>query len=183
VRRVLLLVLLVLLALTWWARRTPPPQAPTAAAGGERVDWFVEDFRITTFDAQGRPTRRISGDRMAHYLPSGVTRLRAPHLTLEARTGPRWTIRAESGILSADNRRLRLPGEVEIERHAPDEPPLAIHTRDLLVKPEAEYAETSQAVKVTRGADWLSAVGMEAWLHPPMRIRFLSRTRAHHAVP
>ena len=58
--------------------------------------------------------------------------------------------------------------------------PMRMHTRDLRVQPRQDYAETDEKVRVDSDVDWLEAVGMQAWLRPPSRIKFLSQVKGHH---
>ena len=59
-------------------------------------------------------------------------------------------------------------------------PATRIVTRDLRVQPAQDYAETDEHVRVETDVDWLEAVGMQAWLRPPSRIRFLSRVKGYY---
>jgi lipopolysaccharide export system protein LptC len=55
-------------------------------------------------------------------------------------------------------------------------------TRDLRVQRKAEYAETDQPVSANSGTSQVEAVGMQAWLGEPMRIKLLSRVRGRYEV-
>jgi lipopolysaccharide export system protein LptC len=143
----------------------------------------VEELELTTFDAGGTPLRRLQAARLVHYRGSGDTRLLRPRFTLFEQERELWRIVSESGLLAQDHSRLELEGEVKIRRRGDSRhPPLHIETRDLLVKPDTEYAETAAPVKITSDDNRISAVGMRAWLRPPGHIRFLSQTRAYYAV-
>ena len=55
-------------------------------------------------------------------------------------------------------------------------------TRDLRVQPKHSYAETDQPVKVQSGPHRVEAVGLQAWLRPPVRIKLLGHVRGHYEV-
>ena len=183
-RITLLVILLGALALTWWALHPEEQSRARVVAGNERIiDYFVEGLELTTFDAQGFPLRRLESDSLRHYRGSGETLLARPRFTLFGGNSPLWRVVSESGTLAEDHSRLDLEGAVEIHRSGSDErPPIEIRTRNVLVKPDEEYAETAEPVRITSGANWINAVGMRAWLRPPGRIQFLSRTRAYYAA-
>lgn len=183
-RITLLVILLGALALTWWALQPgqEEPQ-PVAAGAGQVVDYFVEELALTTFDAGGTPLRRLEAARVTHYRGSGNTRLTRPRFTLFEGERELWHIVSEFGTLAEDRSRLELEGEVEIRRRGDSRhPPMHIETRDLLVKPGEEYAETAAPVKITSEDNWIRSVGMRAWLRPPGHIQFLSQTRAYYAA-
>ena len=183
-RTILFALLLGLLAITWWALQPGGEDSFRGhAAKGDVVDYFVEQLELTTFGADGIPLRRLEAVRMDHYRGSGETRLAQPRFQLFGKKNELWNIVSQSGTLSENQERLLLEGAVEIQRTGgPGQLPLDIHTSNLLVKPGEEYAETSEPVKIISDGNWTSAVGMRAWLRPPIRIQFLARTRAHYAV-
>ena len=175
-------LLALLVALTGWAlRRQEAPSPPPADASEDQVDYFTEGLVLTTFDAAGQPRRRLRSRSLRHYRRLDETLLEQPHFTLFENRRPLWRIQSKWGILEAGQERLRLEGEVRLERLGDaHHPPLHLETRDLLILPHQEYAETQAPVKITSQTNWISAVGMRAWLRPPGKIQFLSRTRAYY---
>ena len=183
-RITLLVILLGALALTWWALHPGEQSRPRTVSSDTRsIDYFVDELELTTFDADGFPLRRLETDSLRHDRGSGETRLSRPRFTLFEKNRPLWRIASESGTLAEDHSRLDLEGAVEIHRTGGDDrQPIEIRTRNVLVKPKEEYAETAEPVRITSDANWITAVGMRAWLRPPGRIRFLSHTRAYYAA-
>lgn len=183
-RFTLFLVLLGLLGLTWWALRPAPDTGQADRAPAEEViDYFVEELDLTTFSAEGEPLRHLQAAGLLHHRHSGETLLSRPRFTLFEDGEPLWKINAEEGTLAEDHSRLMLEGQVNIRRlPGAEKPPLDMVTRNLLVKPGEEYAETAEAVTITSDDNWIEAVGMRAWLRPPGHIKFLSRTRAHYVA-
>ena len=83
--------------------------------------------------------------------------------------------------MSADGSLVLLSGEVLIQREADsNNRPVRILTRDVRVQPSEDYAETDEKVRVESESDWLDAVGMQAWLRPPSRLKFLSQVRGFY---
>lgn len=58
--------------------------------------------------------------------------------------------------------------------------PMRIVTSELRVQPSEDYAETDEKVRVESDADWLDAVGLQAWLRPPSRLKFLSQVKGYY---
>jgi len=180
----LVLILVGLLLATWWALRpsAPPRQEPTS---GERevVDYFISGLDLTTYDARGTPLRRLWAKRVDHFRGKGGTRLIEPRLLLLNEGRVLWNIHSESGTLSPDRSILHLHGAVEITRAETEAlPSIHLQTRDMLVKPEEEYAETEAPVTITSQANWIKAVGMQAWLRNPGKIHFMANTRAYYVA-
>jgi lipopolysaccharide export system protein LptC len=104
-----------------------------------------------------------------------------PRLTVFQDTEPPWEIRASDALVSTDGELVLLRGEVLIEREAgADNRPLRLVTRELRVQPRQDYAETDAAVRVDSDPDWVEAVGMQAWLRPPSRLKLLSQVNGYH---
>ena len=88
---------------------------------------------------------------------------------------------AEGALVSADGDLVLLSGDVLIERAGDaDNRPMRIVTRNLRVQPREDYAETDEKVRVSSNADWLNATGMQAWLRPPSRLKFLSQVKGYY---
>ncbi len=183
-RLVLLTVLLALLLLTWWALRpSAPPSAANAEAPANRVDYFVSGLDLVTYDERGLPLRRLRARRLDHFEGSGETQLEKPRLWIYQDARLLWKVTADSGTLSKDRRRLQLHDAVTLHRALTERlPAMQLQTRDVLVKPEKEYAETDAPVTITSRSDWIKAVGMRAWLRPPGKIHFQAHTRAYYVA-
>jgi len=184
-RLLLLTVLLGLLLLTWWALQplSGPSGETRPGKREEVVDYFVSGLDLTTYDAGGAPLRRLQAAHLEHFRDSGDTRLAAPRFLLFEKDRILWNIRSESGTLSQDQSLLRLHGEVEVQRSATEAlPAIRLQTRDMLVKPDEEYAETEAPVTITSQANWIKAVGMQAWLRSPGKIHFMANTRAYYVA-
>lgn len=181
--RLAALVLIVLAAVSWQlARQSPPATAPPPVTGGERLpDFYVKGLQLTTTDAEGRPTRQLSAGELRYFRQDGSTELSDAHLRLPNDQGAPWEIRAAAGEVLEDGGLVLLHGPVSIHREATgDTRPLHLETRDLRLHPDEGYAETGERVTVVSGPDRIEAVGLQAWLHPPVRIKFLAKVKARY---
>jgi len=170
-------------ALSWWlAREGDERLAPPVEQRGPRaVDYHVTGFDVTRMTAEGSPAHRLRAQYMQHFIDDDTTELQQPHLTVYQGEGPPWEVDAERAWLSADGSLLLLQGEVLIERAGDaDNRPIRITTRDLRVQPRQDYAETDEKVRVDSDTDWIDAVGMQAWMRPPSRLKFLSQVKGYY---
>ncbi len=182
-RGLLLAVLLILLLATWWALRPArAPQGPQAEeTAGDPVDYFVTGLDALTYDAAGRPVRRLQARRLVHHGRSNQTHLASPRLVIRKDDVPLWRIRAERGTLSGDRQTLWLHGPVVAERAATaTEPAARLETSEVRARPRENYFETDRPATLTSEAHRIRARGMKAWLSEPGRILFLADTRARY---
>ncbi|MGD1983730.1 MAG: LPS export ABC transporter periplasmic protein LptC [Chromatiaceae bacterium] len=177
--RHLVLALLVAGAalLSWWLSEPPAETAERSARpdGPREVAYRVRGFEVVRMTPAGIPAHRLTAETLWHFIDDDTTELDTPHLTVFQNDEPPWEIDAERAWVSSDGSLVLLSGEVIIDRAAgARSPPTTIVTRDLRVQPDQDYAETDEPVRVETDSDWLTAVGMRAWLRPPSRITFLS---------
>jgi lipopolysaccharide export system protein LptC len=181
--RPLLALVLVVAAVASWqlVEQTAPPQPPVAHSGQREVDHYVTGFDVVRMTQAGQPAHRLRAASLRHYTDDDTTELGRPQLTIFQDDAPPWEIDAERAWVSADGSLVLLSGDVRIERAGGSMTrPMRMHTRDLRVQPRQDYAETDEKVRVDSDVDWLEAVGMQAWLRPPSRIKFLSQVKGHH---
>ena len=129
----------------------------------------------------GQPAHRLQAERAHHYTDDDTTELQQPQLQVFQLESPPWDVRSQSALISADGELVLLSGDVAIMRDGDARNrPVRIDTRNLRVQPQQDYAETDEKVRVETDRDWLDAVGMQAWLRPPSRIKFLSQVKGHY---
>jgi lipopolysaccharide export system protein LptC len=58
-----------------------------------------------------------------------------------------------------------------------------VDTKNLRVRPNEDYAETDERVKVrSSNGDRVDGVGAQVWLAEPMRLLLKSNSKAHYAT-
>jgi lipopolysaccharide export system protein LptC len=181
---VLGLILIVIAALSWWAVQSPPQRGSAtsqAHSGPREVDYTLTGLDVIRMTEAGRPAHRLRADQLRHFTDDDTSELTGPQLTVYQDRSPPWEVDAEGAWVSADGSLVLLTGEVVIDRAAgADSPPMRLVTRDLRVQPRQDYAETDEKVRVETDTDWLDAVGMQAWLRPPSRLKFLSQVKGYY---
>jgi len=174
---------MVVAAIASWrlVEREAPLSPPVAHSGQRTIDYYVTGLDVTRMTAAGKPAHRLLATNLRHYTDDDTTELKQPRLTVYQDETPPWEIDAASAWMSADGSLVLLSGEVVIQREADsNNRPVRILTRDVRVQPREDYAETDEKVRVESESDWLDAVGMQAWLRPPSRLKFLSQVKGFY---
>jgi lipopolysaccharide export system protein LptC len=176
-------LLLIILAASQWVVETSDPAALDIPKESHNADFFLENFTNTIMDAEGKPYRRLTADRMLHFPDDDSTELSNPYIILFVENLPLWEIRSESGWLSGDGSLLLLNGPATLDRAAsPAGEQLNIITSNLRLQPENNYAETDEPITVKTRGSTVKSVGMQAWFSHPSRIKFLTKAKGHYAV-
>jgi len=181
-RALLVLIAVAVAAISWQLVQQEPLRKEALTRTGPRdIDYYVTGLDVTRMTITGKPANRMRAENLRHYTDDETTELEKPHLTVYQADSPPWEVDAEQAWVSADGSLILLSGEVLIEREGDAENrPMRILTRDLRVQPDQDYAETDEKVRVESETDWLDAVGMQAWLRPPSRLKFLSQVNGYH---
>ncbi len=169
------LVLLVLVIWSvWWVSPDPPPPVPLSAAQSLMTDYYLRAVSMTTLGADGRPERLLQTADIRHFSGDAGTQLRQPVLTLYPAAGPPWRMVADTGWLDATREVLSLSGAVQLSRPASAATvPVRLQTEALQIQLPHRYLETTHPVQINSGVQQLQAIGMQAWLQVPFRLRFL----------
>ena len=181
-RPVLALLLLAAAGASWWLVESEPPSHEPAPTNGPReTDYYLTGFDVVQMDKTGHPAHRLSATRAHHYVDDDTTQLQRPRLTVYQADDPPWQVAADGALVSANGDLVLLSGDVSVTRDGGQRSrPVQITTRDLRVQPREDYAETDEKVRVETDRDWLDATGMQAWLRPPSRLKFLSQVKGYY---
>lgn len=181
-RRLFAAIVILAAGFSWWLNQDDaavPPVTTFATPDSRDFDCRIKGFDVIRMTTEGNPAHRLVGSSLKHFTDDDTTELEAPRLTVFQADQPPWEIDAERAWLSADGSLILLTGRVLIER-AGETPATRIITSDLPVQPRQDYAETDEPVRVETDNDWLDAVGMQAWLRPPSRVKFLSAVKGFY---
>ncbi|MFP4138679.1 MAG: LPS export ABC transporter periplasmic protein LptC [Halomonas sp.] len=173
----LVLVLLALGAgLALLDQREPGPtgQVPRDAAG--EPDFYLENARLTRFDAEGQPHQRVTTPRLSHTPEDDVTRLETPRTRLHDRDGREWRAAGERGELGPDGNPLRLDGDVRLE--APEER-WELTTETLHYDADTAHAWSTTPATLRQPPQRMSGERFDAWLDDN-RARLTDNVRGHH---
>ena len=122
----------------------------------------------------GQPAYRIMADQLRHSADSGRFDLTRPTIEVKHHNGENWNIDSERGQMTDKGDQLWFLGEVNIQRQGDNI--MHIRTRDILVKPNEELAETESAVSISAAGYEIDAVGLKADFRNKL-LEFRSRVR------
>ncbi|MCB1857726.1 MAG: LPS export ABC transporter periplasmic protein LptC [Gammaproteobacteria bacterium] len=175
-------LVLVLVAVSGWLARKAEvelayqhqPHSP---------DYFLEGFVAISLGENGKPDKRLAAKRMVHYPDDDTTELTEPWMTVYDGEAPPWETRSETGLVSADGEKILLQGSVHIDRKGADGVrPARIVTRDLIITPAQEFAETTEDAFLQSGKSWIESKGMQVWFAKPSRVKLLAEVRGRYEI-
>ena len=173
----LFLLLLALgggLALLDQREASRPGAVPRDAAG--EPDYYLEDARLTRFDAQGRPHQRLETPRLVHTPEDDVTRLETPDVRLRDDSGRRWLASAAHGRLGAGGNPLLLEGDARLT--APQER-WHLETEALHYDADTGHAWSETPALLRQPPQRMRGERFDAWIHDK-RARLTDNVRGHH---
>lgn len=112
-----LLVLLVLVAAgLWWGSRGEQRPSGDEPPSDHRPDYTIENYTATVMHANGQKKYRLSAARLVHYPHDDTSHLTAPHLIQYPAQGQPVHTRANSAVVPAGAREIRMQGQVRVTR-------------------------------------------------------------------
>lgn len=152
-------ILMGLLALgTYWLARTTPVFAPSApeAPPTHDPDYFLRNFSVKSFDANGRLKSEIRGVEARHFADTDTLEIDEPRIRSFSEEGAVVVATAHRGISNADGSQVQLIGNAVVTREAPPaqraaEPKLEIRGEFLHAYMEQERVVSNKPVTLIRG--------------------------------
>lgn len=160
------LALMGLLALgTWWLVRNAPqpdtPQAPASVA--HEPDYFMRDFSVRSFDADGRLQSVVRGRLARHYPDTDTLDIDEVDIRSTNAQGRVMTATARRAISNADGSEVTLLGDAVVERITPSVPGqravpvLRLQGQALQAWSQTERVRSDEPVTLTQGGDTVTA--------------------------
>lgn len=170
---------------SWQLAQQPATEAGeekiTLSNSGRAIDYYADDFVVTTMTMDGKPARRLEASRMRHYLDDDTTELDSPYLKVFKTETPPWNVTSEQGWISSDGNLVLLTGHTVMDRKGSEShAPLHLVSSNVRIQPDQDYAETDEPVTVISGPNRIDSIGMQAWLREPNRFKFLSKVKGHY---
>jgi lipopolysaccharide export system protein LptC len=162
---VLAVVLLIVAYGNWLVKTFQTTTGIAPRVVRHEPDFFIEDVISTQMDADGKPLYRLQAAVINHYPDDKSLALQAPLLEYFRHQLPPWTAIAEAGRVYDEGRQVFLDGNVSMYL-----PPVGkqtateLHTDNLVILPEDDFAETSARVNIISGSSQLKGTGMRAYM-------------------
>jgi len=162
--------LMGLLALgTWWLVRSAPqplvPQASTPVR--HEADYFMRDFSVKSFDADGRLQSVVRGRLAQHYPDTDTLEIDAVQIHSTDAQGRVTVASAQRGVSNADGSEVQLFGDAVVERSAPPRPgqasaaPMRFEGQYLHAWVNEERVRSDQPVTLIQGGDRVTADSLD----------------------
>jgi lipopolysaccharide export system protein LptC len=169
---------------SWWAAEHfgPPVEKGKTLQPG-KVDYYSKNLRRTVMDESGKPKELLVADELVHYEDDNRSELTKPVMTLYQKEGPPWVIHAETASLPGDGQQIALNGDVLVLRDANrDGRTMRIETRNARVRPDDNYAETDEDIRVISPPDYMTGTGATMKFGDGIQYSVLANVRRKHEV-
>jgi len=153
---------------TYWLVRSTPLTVPArpVAASQHLPDYFMRNFAVKTFDAQGQLKSEVSGGEARHFADTGALEIDQVRIRSFDKQGHLSIATARQAITNDAASEVKLIGAAKVVR-APvvnakgkTQPLMTFSGEYLHVFMNTERVESSQPVALTRGQDHFTADSM-----------------------
>ena len=173
-------VLLIIAGFSWFLLRQSQEQLPVVVdREGKKPDAYLRNFIITTMSEFGQPRYRLEAIYMEHFPQDDTSELVKPLLTVFRPDELPWYVKSERGVLKPLEDRVLLLGDVQMEYLDDKGQSLRVLTKDLIIHPDQQYAETDQPVTIIDQHGITRAVGLRAFLETG-RLSLLAEVRGEY---
>ena len=157
------LLLALLAGTTYWYSQSTRIGGLSNPVSREGPDVVVDGATLTQFDAQGRATNKLIGDRVTHYPSDDRVEVIRPRMISLRADQPQLDARANHARVEDGGARVVLTGDVTVIRAAgkDGEPPMRLSTERLVALPDLEQFSTDAPAEIERGGSRISSVGMD----------------------
>lgn len=157
-----LALMLVLALLTFWLDRAVREEVTHPSQRRHDPDYLVQNFTSTSFNRLGLAETTITAAKMLHYPDDDSTELLSPRVVQEKPEQPRFTVRADRGVLAREGDEIFLYDNVELVRDPEDaHPPARMNTSFLHILRDRSIVRTDREVTIVEGPRSISGRGME----------------------
>jgi lipopolysaccharide export system protein LptC len=155
-------LMLVLALLTFWLDRAVREEPVHPSQRRHDPDYLVHDFTSTSYNRLGLAETTITAEKMLHFPDDDSTELISPRVVQDKPTQPRFTVRADRGVLAREGDEIFLYDNVYLVREPDDAHPSArMNTSFLHILRDRSIVRTDREVTIVEGRRSLSGRGME----------------------
>ena len=139
-----------------WKHRNPPEQIAAASA---RPDYVLHDFELTALNGEGKESFTLRAPNLERRPNDDSMSLTTPVFQVPDGSGKYWDIRSKQGWVSADQKEIRLIGDVKANSPADDLRPITMNTERLNVFPGENRASTDAVMTIVQPGSILRGRG------------------------
>ncbi len=155
-------ILLLAALISGWALLRGRDQGPQALAEDGRLDYVLHDFQIVALDDQGRESTTLRAPTLERTRADQTLHITTPVFEMPDSDGNHWTLRSDTGWVSAKGELMKLTGNVNGDSPTVgNTPPTTFRTTHLDVFPKEDKARTDARVTMTRPGMEQTGVGFE----------------------
>lgn len=157
------LLLALLAATTYWYSQSTRIGALSNPVSREGPDVVVDGATLTQFDADGRATNKLIGDRVTHYPSDDRVEVLRPRMISLRADQPQMDARANHARVEEGGARVIFTGDVTVIRAEgrDGEPSMRLTTDRLTALPDLEQFSTDAPAEIERGGSRIRSVGMD----------------------
>lgn len=155
-----LIVLALLASGSWWLVRSVPTLTNPEDNKPVRQDpdYRLADFSVKTFDARGRMTREVTGEKAQHYPATEALHIEEVRIFAQNESDARMNAQAKQGIATDDGTQVTLIGDAFALKHPQaDRPQIELRGERLVALPDEDRVVSSDPVNITRDRDVFTA--------------------------
>ena len=155
-------LMLVLALLTFWLDRAVRDEPAHPSQRRHDPDYLVHNFTSTSFNRLGLAETTVTAEKMLHFPDDDSTELVSPRVVQEKPSQPRFTVRADRGVLAREGDEIFLYDNVYLVRESDAERPTTrMNTSFLHILRDRSIVRTDREVTIVEGRRSLSGRGME----------------------
>lgn len=152
----------------WLVRNTPPTSTPAPKAKTQHLpDYFMHQFAVKTFDANGKLKSEVSGAQARHFPDTDTLEIDQVQIRSFDEAGKLTTASAQRALTNGDGSEVQLLGAARVVRAATLsalgqlQPELTFTGEYLHAFINTERVTSDKPVVLTRGADRFTADRMD----------------------
>jgi len=164
----IILMGLMALGTYWLARNTPTFSMPDAARPARHEpDYYMRDFSVKTFNADGRLETEVFGTEARHYPDTDTLEIDKPRIRAFSVRGGLTVATAAMALSNADASEVQLIGDAKVTREGAkgddgkSAPAIEFRGEFLHVFVTTEQVRSHKPVTLIRGGDTFSADKLE----------------------
>jgi lipopolysaccharide export system protein LptC len=157
----LVLAAMIALMSAWLNHLAKAPVARDDAGFDHDPDYIVEQFKVWTFDIEGKPRHHLTAERMIHYMDDDTSELAKPTFRLTSAKRAPIEVSADRGLIFGDRDSVHFLGDARATRGAtPAQSAFTLSGEHLRVVPDAGILNSDKPVTLRQGKSVIRAGGL-----------------------